>query len=206
MCAGAVPGGGSYTNNVPENSTQFWHYLDFPVAQTVKNPPERQEARVQSLGWEVPLEKGMAIHCSILAWRIPWTEKPGGLQSMRLQRVGHDWVTNTVHTVWHYLPRDSIRFHRLRAQSHNTVPTSPLPTHTHTHTHTHTRHQLCLQPLWPTGYIHTLIYIYKIDNENLLYITGSSIQYFGIVCIEKNLKKTGYIYIYNWFTWLCTWN
>ena len=95
MCAGAVPGGGSYTNNVPENSTQFWHCLDFPVAQTVKNPPERQETRVQSLGWEVPLEKGMAIHCSILAWRIPWTEKPGGLQSMRLQRVAHDWVTNT---------------------------------------------------------------------------------------------------------------
>ena len=63
---------------------------DFPVAQMVKNLPARQETRVQSLGWGVPLEKGMAIHFSILAWRIPWTEKPGGLQSVGLQRVGHD--------------------------------------------------------------------------------------------------------------------
>ena len=53
------------------------------------------ETRVWSLGWEVPLENGMAIHSSILAWRIPWTEKPGGLQSMGSQRVGHDWLTNT---------------------------------------------------------------------------------------------------------------
>ena len=51
--------------------------------------------QVRSLGWEVPLEKGRAIHSSILAWRIPWTEKPGRLQSMGSQRVGHDWVTNT---------------------------------------------------------------------------------------------------------------
>jgi len=49
-----------------------------------------QETRVQSLGWEDPLEEGMATHSSILAWRIPWTEEPGGLQSMGLQRVGHD--------------------------------------------------------------------------------------------------------------------
>ena len=52
---------------------------DFPVAQTVKNLPVMQETRVQSLGWEDPLEKAMAIHSSVLAWRIPWTEKPGGL-------------------------------------------------------------------------------------------------------------------------------
>ena len=51
---------------------------------------EPQETRVQSLGWEDPLEEGMATHSSILAWRIPWTEEPGGLQSMGLQRVGHD--------------------------------------------------------------------------------------------------------------------
>ena len=49
-----------------------------------------QETRVRFLGWEVPLEKGMAIHSSILTWRIPWTEKPGGLQSVGSQRVGHD--------------------------------------------------------------------------------------------------------------------
>ena len=60
------------------------------VAQTVKNPPVMQETRIRSLGWEDPLEEGMAIHSRILAWRIPWTEEPDGLQSMGLQRVGHD--------------------------------------------------------------------------------------------------------------------
>ena len=59
------------------------------MAQTVKNLPAGQETQVQSLGWEDPLEEGMAIHSSFLAWRIPWTEEPGGLQSMGLQRVGH---------------------------------------------------------------------------------------------------------------------
>ena len=52
------------------------------VAQTLKNLPAMQESWVQSLGWEDPLEKGMATHSSILVWRIPWTEEPGGLQSM----------------------------------------------------------------------------------------------------------------------------
>ena len=56
----------------------------------VKNLPARQETRVQSLGLDVPLKKGMAIHSSILAWRIPWTEKLGGLQPVGSQRVGHD--------------------------------------------------------------------------------------------------------------------
>ena len=60
------------------------------MAQTVKNLPAMQEASVQSPGWEDPLEEGMATHSSILAWRIPRTEEPGGLQSMGLQRVGHD--------------------------------------------------------------------------------------------------------------------
>ena len=54
-----------------------------------------RETQVQSLGQEDPLEKEMATHSSILAWRIPWTEEPGGLQSMGSQRVGHDRVTNT---------------------------------------------------------------------------------------------------------------
>ena len=65
------------------------------VVQMVKNPPAMQETQVQSLGQEDPLEKGMATHSSILAWRMPWTEEPGGLQSVGLQRVGHNWVTNT---------------------------------------------------------------------------------------------------------------
>ena len=55
------------------------------MPQLIKNPPAKQEARVQSLGREDPLEKGMATHSSILAWRIPWTEEPGGLQSVGLQ-------------------------------------------------------------------------------------------------------------------------
>ena len=65
------------------------------VAQMVKNQPAIQETWVQSLGWENPLEKRMATHSSIFAWRIPWTEEPGGLQSMDSQRAGHNWVTNT---------------------------------------------------------------------------------------------------------------
>ena len=56
----------------------------------VKNPPAMEETRVQSLGWEDPLEKGMAAVSSILAWRIPWREEPGGLQSMGSQRMEHD--------------------------------------------------------------------------------------------------------------------
>ena len=60
------------------------------MAQTVQNLPAMQETRVQSLGQEDPLEKGMAIYSSILAWRIPQTEEPGGLQSMGSQRVRHD--------------------------------------------------------------------------------------------------------------------
>ena len=56
----------------------------------VKNLPAMQETRVQSLGQEDPLERGMATHSSTLAWRIPWTEEPGGLQSAGLQRVGHN--------------------------------------------------------------------------------------------------------------------
>ena len=54
---------------------------------------EMHDTWVQSLGWEDPLQEGMATHPSILAWEIPWTEEPGGLQSMVLQRVGHDWLT-----------------------------------------------------------------------------------------------------------------
>ena len=60
------------------------------VAQAVKNLPAMQETQVRSLGWENPMEKGMATHSCILAWRIPWTEEPGGLQPMGSQRVRHD--------------------------------------------------------------------------------------------------------------------
>ena len=60
------------------------------MAQMVKNLPAVQKTWVQWLGQEDPLEKGMVTHSSILAWGIPWTEEPGGLQSMGLQRVGQD--------------------------------------------------------------------------------------------------------------------
>ena len=60
------------------------------VAQTVKRLSTMRETRVQSLGQEDPLEKEMAIHFSTLAWKIPWTEEPGRLESMELQRVGQD--------------------------------------------------------------------------------------------------------------------
>ena len=60
------------------------------MAQAVKNLPAVQEAQVPSLGWDDPLEKGMATHSSTLAWRIPWTEEPGGLQSVGLPAVRHD--------------------------------------------------------------------------------------------------------------------
>ena len=71
-----------------------------------------QEIRVRSLGWEVPLEKGLSVLSSICAWRIPWTQKPGRLQSVGSQRVRHNWATNTHNTHTH-------------------------TSHTHTHTHTH---------------------------------------------------------------------
>ena len=67
--------------------------MGFLMAQRVKNLPVVQETWLQSLDWEDPLEKGIVTHYSILAWRIPWTEEPGGLQSIGSLR--HDWVTNT---------------------------------------------------------------------------------------------------------------
>ena len=78
--------------------SQLWRYKGERaslVAQTVKNLPAIPATQVQSLGWEDPLEEEMATHASILAWRIPWTVEPSGLQSMGSQRFGQDWTTNT---------------------------------------------------------------------------------------------------------------
>ena len=69
--------------------------LGFLVAQMVENLPAVQETWLRSLVWADPLEKGMATHSSILAWRIPWKEEPGGLQSVGLPRVGYDGATFT---------------------------------------------------------------------------------------------------------------
>ena len=67
------------------------------MALSVKNPPTMQETWVWSLGWEDNLEEGMATQSSILAWRIPWTEEPGGLQSLGSQRVRYNWETKTAY-------------------------------------------------------------------------------------------------------------
>ena len=64
--------------------------MQYLVAQRLNSLPAMQETWVQSLGWEDPLEKEKAIHSSILAWRIPWKEEPGGLQSTGSQKVGHN--------------------------------------------------------------------------------------------------------------------
>ena len=85
---GLIPGSGRSTGEGIGYPLQYsWASL---VAQLVKNPPAVRETWVRSLGWEDPLEKGIATHSSILAWRIPWMEEPRRLQSMGLQRVGHN--------------------------------------------------------------------------------------------------------------------
>ena len=68
-------------------------HMGFPGGSVGKDPSAKQETRVPSLGQEDPLEKEMTTHSSVLAWRIPWTEEPGGLQSTGSQRVGHDLTT-----------------------------------------------------------------------------------------------------------------
>ena len=85
---------------VPQSmrSQRVWHdWVTELNWQLVKNPSAMREALVQSLGWEDPLEEGLATYSSILAWRILWTQDPGRLQSMGLQRVGQDWGTKAQH-------------------------------------------------------------------------------------------------------------
>ena len=81
----------SHGQSLPRHLTHFPHTQEAsPVTQMVKNLPAMWETRVQSLNQEDPLEKVIATHSSILAWRIPWTEEPGGLQSVGSQRIGQD--------------------------------------------------------------------------------------------------------------------
>ena len=92
----------------------LWKVVFLPlVAQMEKNLPvtqEVQETELRSLGWEDPLEKGMASHSSILAWRSPWTEEPGGLQSMGSQRVRHNWATIISFTFIPFVPLGSMAY------------------------------------------------------------------------------------------------
>ena len=87
------------------------------VAQMVKNTAAMQETWVWPLNWEDPLEKRMTTHSSILAWRIPWIEEPCGIQSMRLQRVGHDWATNTF--TFFMVDRKKVESKKVPKQSYN---------------------------------------------------------------------------------------
>ena len=109
-----------YTKYVSSSSYTFlWSSL---VAQMVKNVPTKWETWVRSLGQKDPLEKEMATPSSILAWEIPWTEKPVGLQSMGSQRVRHNWVTNTFtftlsYTIlWSTVALSSYMFRKLKMQ------------------------------------------------------------------------------------------
>ena len=97
----SIPGSG----RSPGEGTGYWLQYSWAslLAQTVKNRSAMQETWVRPLGWEDPLEKGMANHSSILAWRIPWTEKPGSQQSMGLERVRHDWMTFTFFHIFWYI-------------------------------------------------------------------------------------------------------
>ena len=76
---------------------QHYKTTYYMVVQWVKNLPAMGETRVRSPGWDDSLEEGMETFSSILAWKIPWTEEPGGLQSMEMHRVGHNWMIKDTH-------------------------------------------------------------------------------------------------------------
>ena len=94
MCSRVLDCGRVKSENTRRMRRAMWEFNSrfpqAPVAQTVKRLPAMRETWLQPLGREDPLEKEMATHSSILAWKIPWKEEPGRLQSMGLQRVGHD--------------------------------------------------------------------------------------------------------------------
>ena len=96
----------------------------------IKKLPAMQETQVWPLGREDPLEKGMTIHSSTLTWRIPWTEKPGRLQSMGSPRIGQDWATNTYLHLFHK------QWDFFLSIGHGFFPQHNCR-NTHTHTHTH---------------------------------------------------------------------
>ena len=141
----------------PELQTTIWEIYTWPqaslVTQMVKSLPAVRETQVRSPGQEDPPEKETATHSSILAWRIPQTRKPGGLQSMRSQRVRHDWVTNT-----HMLAPKGVlglrepeslvpsekRESQVKTQSFRPVPETQVTKGFHSLTHSLTEQMLCL--------------------------------------------------------------
>ena len=120
-------------NTVPEGKSSLKYQEDIGsfrislVAQVIKNLPAMQESWVRPLGWEDPLEKGMAILSSILVWRIPWTEEPGGLKCIVSQRVRHDLACTHTHIHTHTHPSILI-LHKLKCLNSTRVFVLP-PTH-----------------------------------------------------------------------------
>ena len=160
----------------------------------VKNLPAMQETQVWSLGDEDPLEKEMATHSSILAWRIPCTEEPGRLQSMGSQRVRHDWVTNI-------LPVVSVFFHLFLAHIilifkkfyWSIVVLQCCYSQVYSQ-----MNQLYMYPLFFFRFF-THIGHYRVLSRLPCVTQYSVMAYMG----EESKKNSGYIY--NWFIWLYTW-
>ena len=128
------------TSNTRHPKRSVWELGGTLVAQTVKHLPTMQETRVQSLGREDPLEKEMATHSSISAWKIPWTEEPGRLQSMGSQRLRHDFSTTEINSLF------------FSTTEINSLSTRNVPDTERNHTFTHTCTHIHTHPtLWPWG-------------------------------------------------------
>jgi len=133
------------------------------VAQMIKNLPAVRKTWFQSLGWEDPLEKEMATHFSILAWRIPWTEELGGLQSMGSQKVRHIWVTNACFSfrVWRTSRSESLGSPQAcKAHSHSGHMCGLLDPPVYLRTFKSPYSPMCLlsQPLPPSFFITFIVY------------------------------------------------
>ena len=129
------------------------------VAQMVKNLSAMWEAWVWSLGGEEPPEEGTATHSSILTWRIPWTEEPGGLQPMGLQRVGHNWVGNSLLWYWitkHMQKRETYTWKSSSTSRRNHI--SPYPSLNHSVDFVH-YHQLYVMYYFKVGHLNLYSYV-----------------------------------------------
>ena len=150
----------------------------FPGGSGVKNLPAtqetQQEKQIRSLGWEDALEQEMATHSSTLAWKIPWTEKPGRLQSIGSERLGHYWATEHTHThthIYHHmtsllfsiLPKPfSCSFLKAIAPKYHFRP-KDLPQLLSTSGWKGTSSFCALLPLTPAKHIYRIIFIHKIN-------------------------------------------
>ena len=157
----------------------IFYILTSLVAQMVKRLPTMQETRVQSLGRKDLLEKEMATHSSILAWKIPWTEEPGGLQSMGSQRVEHDWATSLFfqHIKWFEFKRYR-RMYSEKSLSHPCPQLSYSPSQR--------------QPMLAVSYVPSQRYFMHTQENRHLF------------CLSCTNSSTIYIYIYIYIKYLST--